>query len=62
MEAARLEAASVSYPGFARALEAGALLLWVRAEDTARQTTAHEILSRHGAADVHVHTRPAQES
>ena len=47
---------------FARALEAGALLLWVRAEDPARQTTASEILARHGAADVHVHTRPPQNT
>jgi len=43
---------------FARALEAGALLLWVRAETPERQATAREILNRHGAADVHLHTRP----
>lgn len=43
---------------FARALEAGAVLLWVRAEDSDRQDRAAEILRRHGAADVHVHERP----
>lgn len=43
---------------FARALEAGAVLLWVRAEDSNRQDQVAEILRRHGAADVHVHERP----
>ena len=42
---------------FARALEAGALLLWVRVEAPEREDLADQILSRHGAADVHVHTR-----
>jgi hypothetical protein len=42
---------------FARALESGAVLLWVRAEAAERQATASEILRRHGAADVHSHTR-----
>lgn len=42
---------------FARALESGAVLLWVRAEDPTRETNASEILRRHGAADVHVHRR-----
>ncbi|MFQ5774510.1 MAG: hypothetical protein ACE5GS_08345 [Kiloniellaceae bacterium] len=46
---------------FARALEAGALLLWVRAEDPERQAEAREILTRHGAEDVHLHTRPPQD-
>ncbi len=44
---------------FARALEAGALLLWVRAADAERETKASEVLSRHGAQDVHRHQRPA---
>ncbi len=44
---------------FARALEAGALLLWVRAGDEALEATASEILTRHGAEDVHRHQRPA---
>jgi hypothetical protein len=42
---------------FARALESGAVLLWVRAETPERETNASEILRRHGAADVHVHRR-----
>jgi hypothetical protein len=44
---------------FARALEAGALLLWVRAADAEREAKASEALSRHGAQDVHRHQRPA---
>ena len=44
---------------FARALEAGALLLWVRVDDAEREAMANEILSRHGAADVHRHQHPA---
>ncbi len=44
---------------FARALEAGALLLWVRAADAEREAQAGEVLSRHGAQDVHRHQRPA---
>lgn len=43
----------------ARALEAGALMLWVRAESERQQDRAREILNRHGAEDVHLHTRPA---
>ena len=42
---------------FARALEGGAVLLWARAETAGRQAEAGEILSRHGAADIHSHTR-----
>ena len=45
---------------FARALESGALLLWVRAGDAERQAKAHDILTRHDAADVHLHARPGQ--
>jgi len=44
---------------FARALEAGALLLWVRAADSESEAKARDILSRHGAQDVHQHQRPA---
>ena len=44
---------------FARALESGALLLWVRVESADREAQAGDILSRHGAADVHRHDRPA---
>ena len=42
---------------FARALEHGAVLLWVRAESDERLNTAEEVLTRHGAADVHRHLR-----
>jgi hypothetical protein len=42
---------------FARALENGAVLLWVRAETDERQVVAHNVLVRHGAADVHRHLR-----
>jgi len=44
---------------FARALEYGAVLLWVRATTVERQTVAREVLVRHGAADVHLHLRAA---
>jgi hypothetical protein len=46
---------------FARALEAGALLLWVLANDAERQAKAQDILTRHGAADLHLHTRPPRD-
>lgn len=42
---------------FARALEAGAVLLWVRAETPERQDAAAAVLERHGAADIHTHER-----
>lgn len=42
---------------FARALEAGAILLWVRVEDAAAAGRAETILSGAGAADVHRHAR-----
>lgn len=42
---------------FARALEYGAVLLWVRAADDERQTIARDLLVTHGAADVHLHVR-----
>ncbi len=42
---------------FATALKNGAVLLWVRADDTQRQALARDILERGGAADVHVHKR-----
>lgn len=44
---------------FARALENGAVLLWVQAESPERQAEAAAILTRNGAADVHSHQRPA---
>ncbi len=45
---------------FARALEAGAVLLWVRAETAEQQAQATAILEEAGAHDLHVHSRPKQ--
>jgi hypothetical protein len=42
---------------FARALEQGAVLLWVRAPSEERQNVARDVLTRHGAKDVHLHQR-----
>jgi len=42
---------------FARALEQGAVLLWVRAASEERQAVARDVLTRHGAKDVHLHRR-----
>ncbi len=47
---------------FAKAIENGAVLLWVRAELPERQRIAADILGRHGAADVHVHVREPKPS
>ncbi len=44
---------------FARALEAGALLLWVRVVDPEGEAKVSGILTRHGAQDIHRHERPA---
>ena len=44
---------------FARALEGGAVLLWVRADTAERQRVATEILLARGGADVHAHERGA---
>ncbi len=42
---------------FARALESGAVLLWVRIEDAKGRALAEEILTRHGAHDLHHRAR-----
>jgi len=42
---------------FARALEAGAILLWVRVTDEARAKQAETILAQHGGTDVHRHRK-----
>ncbi|MDF2094902.1 hypothetical protein [Aquibaculum arenosum] len=44
---------------FARALEQGAVLLWVACADAAAEAQARDILLRHGARDVHLHQRKA---
>lgn len=43
---------------FARALEHGAVLLWVRVETPERAADARAIMAEHGAADLHSHRRP----
>jgi hypothetical protein len=40
---------------FARSLEAGSVILWVRAEDETRERTAVSILEENGGANVHTH-------
>jgi hypothetical protein len=42
---------------FAKALEGGAVLLWICANDPERQNRALDILRKAGAADIHLHTR-----
>lgn len=42
---------------FAKALEGGAVLLWVAVADPDQEAMARDILARHGAADVHSHRR-----
>lgn len=42
---------------FARALEAGAILLWVRVESEQQAREAETLMSRHGGSDVHRHVR-----
>jgi hypothetical protein len=42
---------------FARALEHGAVLLWVRVGNKVHERRARDILTRHGAADVHTFSR-----
>lgn len=40
-------------------LDRGGILLWVRTVDEAHEERAKDILNRHSAGDVHVHTLPA---
>ena len=40
---------------FARSLEAGSVILWVRAEDETRERKAASILDENGGANVHTH-------
>ncbi len=42
---------------FARALEGGALLLWVATATPEREAEATRIVAEAGAADVHTHLR-----
>jgi hypothetical protein len=45
---------------FVRALEAGAVLLWVRVDDPALEATAVRILEEAGGRNAHIHARPAK--
>jgi hypothetical protein len=40
---------------FARSVEAGSVILWVRVEDEAAEKKAKEILSANGGSNVHLH-------
>jgi len=42
---------------FARALQSGAVLLWVRVADDTRESAARRTLESNGAEDVHLHHR-----
>jgi hypothetical protein len=44
---------------FAAALEAGAVLLWARTGDKAREATALRLLQEAGGRHAHIHARPA---
>lgn len=44
---------------FARALEAGSVILWVRVADADSERKATIILAANGGRDIHVHERPA---
>jgi len=44
---------------FARSLEAGSVILWVRAEDKDHEAAAARILETHGGYNIHVNERPA---
>ena len=44
---------------FARALEAGGVILWVQATDPSREAKAHDRLTKAGGRDVHAVDRPA---
>ena len=41
---------------FAEALKNGAVVLWVAVGDQEQATKARDILSRHGAVDIHTHS------
>lgn len=44
---------------FARAVEAGSVILWVRVGDGRAEEKAKAILASHGGKDIHVNERPA---
>ena len=42
---------------FARAVDAGSIILWVRVETEEQKTKATEVLDSHGAENVHIHVK-----
>jgi len=46
---------------FARSLEAGSVILWVRCADESQEAAARQILEDGGAGNVHVHESGGQE-
>lgn len=42
---------------FARAVDAGSIILWVRSVGEDRQASAQKVLEDHGAQNVHLHSR-----
>ncbi len=46
---------------FSRSLEAGSVILWVRAEDNDREAAAARILETSGGTNIHVHQRSATD-
>jgi hypothetical protein len=42
---------------FARALEAGSVILWVAVSDEGQENLAKEILASHQAANIHIYER-----
>lgn len=47
---------------FTRALEAGAVILWVRVDDAAREAQALDILTSHGGDNAHINQRDTTAS
>ncbi len=47
---------------FTRALEAGAVILWVRVDDAAREAQALDILTGHGGDNAHINQRDTTAS
>lgn len=59
-EALDYYAANTHTAEFAAALQAGAVLLWVRVDDPAMETAAVRILREAGGRETHIHARPVK--
>ena len=46
---------------FSRSLEAGSVILWVRADDDDREAAATRVLKAKGGTNIHVHERSATD-